>query len=237
MADKQLEEEREVVIELLAGHYAEDRLELDEYERRVELAEEAGSEQELRGLILDLEPRQEESAEAPVGAGDALARRDGGTVEKVATSTALVPASAVPEQSTKMAIFGGPQRKGDWSVPRRLDAVAVFGGAVLDLREARLAHGVTEIRCKCLFGSVLIIVPPELRVDVEGNGILGAFEDHSDQTLYEKMSTCSVRVTGVAVMGGVTIEERLPGETSRQARKRFKMACKNKALAQRERLE
>ena len=63
MADKQLDEEREVVIELLAGHYAEDRLELDEYERRVELTEEAASEEGLRKLILDLEAPPDEPAE------------------------------------------------------------------------------------------------------------------------------------------------------------------------------
>jgi len=237
MDPKELDQEREVVIELLAGHYAEDRLELDEYERRVELAEEAGSEEELRKLILDLEPPPEELAEAPVSPGDALVRNPDAAVEKVATSTALVPASAVPESSTLLAIFGGPRRKGDWAVPRKLKVVSVFGGAEVDLREARLSHGVTEINCKCLFGGVNIIVPPELRVDVEGNGIMGSFDDHTDQKLYDKMTTCSVRVTGVALMAGVNIEERLPGETRRQAKKRLKVARKNKALAERKRLE
>jgi hypothetical protein len=232
MSNKDLDQERELVIELLAGHYAEDRLELEAYEERVEQAEAATSEQELRKLVVDLEP-----AEEPAEAGGAMVKQGGGPMEKVPTSTALVPASEVPEKRTVIAVFGGPSRKGAWAVPKRLNVRALFGGAEIDLREARLSHGVTEINCYCLMGGVHIIVPPELKVDVEGNGIMGSFDDRTDQGLYEKMQTCSIRVTGVAVMGGVEIEERLPGESRREAKKRFKTRCKERMLQGRKRLK
>lgn len=223
----ELEQERELVIELLAGHYAEDRLELEEYEERVEQAEAAVSEQELRALVVDLEP-QEEAAGGdlmPAPAEErALARRG-----DVPTSTALVPASQVPERKSMVAIFSGPSRKGAWTAPRRLNVVALLGGADIDFREARLCHGVTEVNCKALLGGVHIIVPPELRVEVEGTGVLGAFEDRTHPGLYDELDTCSLRITGLALLGGVEIEQRLPGESKRVAKKRAKLAKKKKA--------
>lgn len=234
MSNKDLDQERELVIELLSGHYAEDRLELEAYEERVEQAEAATSEQELRKLVVDLEPE-----EPPPEAASAMVKQGGGVMpmEKVPTSTALVPASEVPEKRAVIAVFGGPSRKGAWTVPRRLNVRALFGGAEIDLREARLSHGVTEINCYCLMGGVLIIVPPELKVEVEGTGIMGSFDDRTDQGLYEKMQTCCIRVTGVAVMGGVEVEERLPGESRREAKKRFKTRCKERMLQGRKRLK
>lgn len=232
MANKDLEQKREAVIELLSGHYAEDRLELDVFEQRVEQAEAASTEQELRDLVKDLEPEEE-----PPPVEEVMVKDVGGALEKVHTSTALVPASQVQTSSTILALLGGPSRQGVWNVPRKLKVVAVLGGANLDLREARLSHGVTEINCKCLLGGVHIIVPPELRVEVQGNGIMGAFNDCTDQGMYEKMETCSVRITGVTVMGSVEIEERLPGESRRQAKKRFKTRCKERLLLGRKKLK
>ncbi len=226
----ELQKERELVIEILAGHYAEDRLELDEYEQRVEQAEAATSEQQLRALIVDLEPE-----EAAAEGGEALVPSQPADRETalersaVPTSTALVPSSQAQQSGTVMAVLGGPSRKGSWTAPRNLKVVAVLGGVELDFREARLCHGVTEVNCTAVLGGVHIIVPPELRVEVEGSGVLGGFDDHTHPGMYEELSTCSLRITGVAMLGGVEIEQRLPGESRREAKKRYKLAKKKKA--------
>ena len=69
-------------------------------------------------------------------------------------------------------------------------------------------------------GGVEIIVPPHLPVEAEGVAIMGGF-DHVDRAPAEPDPGAPLlRVTGLAFMGGVHIEMRLPGESGRDARKR-----------------
>jgi hypothetical protein len=67
---------------------------------------------------------------------------------------------------------------------------------------------------------VEIIVPPNLPVTADGVAIMGGFA-HVDRALADPDPAAPMlRVTGLAFMGGVHIEMRLPGESQRQARKR-----------------
>ncbi len=111
----ELEQERELVIEILAGHYAEDRLELDEYERRVERAEDATTEQALRQLIVDLEPEEPEEEESGgSGGGGPLVPSPGQDLAskkgRIATSGARSSASSFGR--------GGPPRPPDRALAR-----------------------------------------------------------------------------------------------------------------------
>jgi hypothetical protein len=121
-------------------------------------------------------------------------------------------------------------------VPRHLDVVTIMGGAHLDFRDARLPEGEVEVRVGALMGGVEIIVPPSLAVESNGAAIMGGFE-HVDRapTAVEPGSTV-LRITGLALMGGVNIEMRLPGESGREARKRRKQEARAQSkLARRER--
>ena len=83
-----------------------------------------------------------------------------------------------------MAAFLSHQaRKGVWSVPRHFRVACVLGNAELDLREARLATGITEIEVFALFASVEILVPPGVRVEAEGSGLAGTFSFEPDGTV------------------------------------------------------
>ena len=124
-----------------------------------------------------------------------------------------------------VAIMGGADRKGAWTPGANLYVTAVMGGAVLDfrqaqvgalalmggveldLREAVLAPGVTELNVIAIMGGVEIIVPPGLRVESNGIGIMGGFE-HAGQLLPDTPSGPVLRISGVAIMGGVEIKER-----------------------------
>jgi signal transduction histidine kinase len=76
------------------------------------------------------------------------------------------------------AVFGSVERRGPWTVPDRLDVRVLFGSAALDLREATLAPGVTTIiDVGISFGSLELIVPPDLAVDVNVSSIAGSVED------------------------------------------------------------
>jgi hypothetical protein len=198
MALVSLRDARERAIARLSDAFARDELEMDEFERRLTLAHRAESVAELDGLLTDLEPA---SASAPAS-----------------DSVALVPApkpaspSRVQDRRRIVAVLAGTRRTGPWTPPRTLRVVAVLGGVELDFREASLASGVTELHVTACLGGVSIVVPPTLAVEMDGTAVLGGFE-HSERAPAEPdPDRPLLRVYGLACLGGVNIETKLPGE-------------------------
>ena len=110
-------------------------------------------------------------------------------------------------------------------------AVALMGGVELDFREAAFGPGVTEVTVFALWGGVDIVVPPGLQVECSGAGILGGFERTPDELADASAASLDpgspvLRVNGVALMGGVDVSTRLPGERERDAARRRKLARK-----------
>jgi hypothetical protein len=100
-------------------------------------------------------------------------------------------------------VMGGVVRRGAWAVPQRVSAIAIMGGVELDLRDAQLSPGVTEIQAFALMGGVVVYVPPNVRLEVDGSAILGGFEDQVYTPPVPDPAAPIVRVTGLAIMGGV----------------------------------
>jgi hypothetical protein len=198
-----LHDKREQTIEALGRHFANDVLSMDEYERRVDVAQRAGTVEELEVLMADLRPPVEEST--------ALAKP---------TDVTVLPAENVPDRRSVVSVLGSATRKGEWTVPRELKVVSVLGETELDFREARLSEGTTRINAVAVLGEVRILVPPGLRVDLEGTGILGEFEDGDGDTRRVADDAPTLRVEGVAVLGEVKVTSRRPGESGWQAWRR-----------------
>lgn len=192
-------ERRDQVVAILAEQYGGDRLELDELERRMQLAQQATTVATLDALVADLV--------APTTA--ALAVVDPGH----------------PERGRVVAMFGGVDKGGAWTVPRKLTVVAAFGGADIDLRTARFAPGVTELRVYCAFGGVSLIVPPDLTVESDAVAVFGGI-DVGHPAAAAAADRPIVRLTGFAAFGGVDVEPRLPGESRRDAKRRVKAEAK-----------
>jgi hypothetical protein len=95
-----------------------------------------------------------------------------------------------------------------------------MGGAELDFREARLGPGTTELSVTAIFGGVEVIVPPDLPVETDGIAIMGGFANASEQSSPTDPNAPRLRITGFALMGGVDIKVRLPGESAGEARRR-----------------
>jgi hypothetical protein len=180
--------ERERVVQDLGEHFAQDRLTLPEYERRVELAYRAGSADALRDLTRDLTP----VPPVPVSHPSAAAT----PAQRVATSLAT-------RAKTFVALMSGVVRRGNWTVPARMRAIACMGGIGLDLREATLTAPVTEIFVLAVMGGVEIIVPPNVRLESDGFAIMGGFEDQLREPASNDPNAPVIRVRGLAVMGGV----------------------------------
>ena len=68
-------------------------------------------------------------------------------------------------------IFGKERRDGRWVVPERLAVTAIFGEVVLDLREAVLQSQRVTLLATVVGGTVQLIVPDGVAVEVTGLGL------------------------------------------------------------------
>ncbi len=68
------------------------------------------------------------------------------------------------------AMFSRLVRRGAFELPVRSSWRALFGTIVLDLRQARLEGPEVGLEIYNLFGTVTVVVPPGVAVDVEGGG-------------------------------------------------------------------
>lgn len=205
-----LNQTRQVTIDALCEHFANDVLSVEEFERRVDSAHSATTSKELEDLLRDLPG----SANLPVPAGDApLPARD----------YSVTSAANVREREVVVAVMGGSTRKGRWQPARKNYAVALMGGAELDFREAVMGPGVTELHIYTVWGGVEVIVPPGLNVESHGIALMGGFEHAADSVHAPDPHAPTLRITGVALMAGVDVTVRRAGETARDARRRRKL--------------
>lgn len=196
-----LRDARERVIAQLSDAFAHDVIDVDEFDARLTYAHRATTVADVERLVSDLV--DEAPSQAVV----------------VASSHAIV-AGRDRDHEEVAAVFGGVEKRGPWVLPRRLRAVAVFGGIVLDLREAVLAPGPSEIHVTAVLGGVHLIVPPHLSVEVSGSAVLGGFEHMDRAPMSPDPERPLLRVHGRATLGGVAIETRLPGESQKEAHRR-----------------
>lgn len=126
------------------------------------------------------------------------------------TSTALVPAKRM------RVVFGSVERVGPWVVPRELAARVAMGNLLLDLREARLAPGVTTIEVNVTMGNLEVVVPPGMAVEVDVSSVMGNVEQRTDHVSSETPTT--VRIVGRVTLGNLELMTLRAGETQRDAK-------------------
>ena len=208
-----LKHTREVTIDALMEHFANDVMEIDEFERRVEAAHAAQTSDELKALLHDLPG----STNLPAVAGQETL-----PASAPPPSYQVTTASNVKENEFVLAVMGGGSRRGRWRAARKNTVVTVMGGAELDFREAVLGPGVTEVRIFALWGGTEVIVPPGMNVEVNGFALMGGFDHQTDESVAHDPAAPTLRITGVACMGGVDVNTRHPGESARDAKRRRK---------------
>jgi len=201
--------QKQTTIDQLMEHFANDVLDVDDFERRLDLAHAARSSDDLRALLADLP-----------GGTNLPATQGGSTAPAAQPGYSVASPSQVKESEVVVAILGGSSRRGHWRPARKNYAIAIMGGTELDFREAALPPGVTEVQVWTMWGGVEIIVPPGVNVESHGLALLGGF-DHSGTTASVPDPLApTIRITGVALMAGVEITVRHPGEKKGDARRR-----------------
>ncbi|HEY7876697.1 MAG TPA: DUF1707 domain-containing protein [Gemmatimonadaceae bacterium] len=182
--------QREHIVQRLCTHFASNHLTMEELEERIDRAYKAPSLAELETLVTGL-PVMADDAPLPSSSATPIAHTDVSVVD-------------VPARDVLIGIMSGHMRRGRWLVPRHLKVFTVMGGVELDLREAVLAPGVSEIEITALMAGVTVIIPPDVRVECVGSAFMGAFEVHqSRDTVVTATGDRVVRLSGFAVMGGV----------------------------------
>ncbi|MEU2423063.1 DUF1707 domain-containing protein [Streptomyces sp. NPDC007851] len=196
--------DRERVAEILRDALAEGRLDMAEFEERLEATYQARTYGALTPITRDLPAAGTPAVsltKPPLDDGSWRSRIVGGD----GTSTWAV------------ALLSGFQRKGRWTVPRRFSCLAFMGGGEIDLREANFADREVEINCVAVMGGVSVIVPPGVEVVMRGIGIMGGFDHYEEQTLPDPGAP-RVIVTGLAFWGGVEVEHRVTKAERRRLR-------------------
>ena len=184
--------DREQIADVLRQAAADGRLSLSELDERIDALYAAKTYGELEPVVHDLPA---DVALPPVAAP--IVPRPAAAIDRTDR------VGGTPGTAVSKAVFGGIVRRGEWVVPSHYRLKAVFGGAELDLRDAQLETHEVTIEIKAVFGGVNIVVPPDVRVVVDGDGIFGGFND--DTHTQPPTGSPVVRVGGKAVFGGVNV--------------------------------
>ena len=176
---------------MLSQALAEGRLTPQEHSERLDAIFAAKTQADITPLISDLP-----NASALAQPGGALVQPGSGSV------------AVSGKRSRMVAFFGAIIRKGAWRVPQEMTAVTVFAGGELDFRRAVLPPGEIKLRATCILAGLEIIVPPEMHVTDNSWAIMGGVEIPPDSPESSSPNAPVLRLSGVTVMGGVSVRRK-----------------------------
>jgi len=204
---------RERVIALLTDRYADDTITLEEFEARLDQLHAAKSASELNSLMRDLAVRT-------AGTVAGTARSD---AARAAGQNDVAPGpGAQPLEGRLLAVLGEAKRTGRWMVPRRLEMRVMLGEVLIDLRDAELPLGESEIALVGVLGRVRVLVPSGVVVDSEMDAILSTVRNDAERDDAYPFATTVIRLTGSAVLTEVLVRVGPAGEPSERAWKKAK---------------
>jgi hypothetical protein len=124
-----------------------------------------------------------------------------------------VPAAGRAPGRLAVAYKGSVRRAGRWRVPDRYTTVVYKGGGTLDLRVAELTGPVTTMRVVAYKSTVTILVPPGVRAEITGFGIVqGGVDEDPGYRLPADAPVIHVRA--LAYKGTVEVATRPPERPS-----------------------
>jgi hypothetical protein len=182
------DQDRDAVAQRLQQAFAERRLDDDEFDERMRAALTARTSADLDRLTADL------PAAAPAG-----------TVSSAAEPSAA-PGPARRPGRAAIAYKNSIRRGGRWRVPERFTCVVYKGDGWLDLRAAELTAPVTTITAVAYKSRIDVLVPPGVRVEMDGFGVSKGWSAEEDSEIRLGHEAPVVHIRGVAYKG--TIETR-----------------------------
>lgn len=182
------DDERERIITRLQKAAGEGALTLDEFAERAGMVWAAATSMELETIVADL------PAPAPVA----------------------TPAQPMVGETRRrkvrrwlVAIMSGSENKGRWRVGESVNALALMGGVEIDLREAEFDAPELTIHAFAIMGGIDITVPEGIEVDMDAFAFMGG-RDSKLANVPLLPGAPRIRVTGLALMGGISVKSRKP---------------------------
>ena len=182
--------ERNNVIERLEHSFAQNLLDIDVYEKRMEIAVNTASKRELLSLIEDLPVPTETNKQSS-------------SFDRI-----LLNLGEIKDYDVTLALLSGATRKGLWYPPKRMKVVAIMGGVDLDYSQAQIPPGVSNIDIFALMGGVNIFVPEGVNVEVTGIPIMGGIDNRAPSSA--KLGAPTIKINAITLMGGLDIKVKKP---------------------------
>ena len=176
--------DRDGVAQRLQQAFAERRLDDDEFDERMRAALTARTSEDLDKLTADL------PAAAPGSGAPALPGR--------------------PAGRWAVAYKNSIRRGGRWRVPERFTSVVYKGSGWLDLRAAELTAPVTTVLAVAYKSRIEILVPPGVRVEMEGFGVSKGWSAEEELEIRLPADAPTLHVRGVAYKGTIETRTRPP---------------------------
>ncbi|HYZ99765.1 MAG TPA: DUF1707 domain-containing protein [Acidimicrobiales bacterium] len=186
--------DRQAAIDALRRHTGEGRLTLDEFSDRAGRAYAARTRRDLDQVLEGLPDGIAPSAEPEVnGSGPP-------------------PGDRPAERRRFIAVMCGTTARGRWRAPRRVTGVAFWGGAKVDLRNAVFEEPVVDIYAWAIMGSVSVVVPEGIPVELDGMVLMGGASNRA-RTTDPRPGAPLVRVHARGLWGGVDVRTGRPRST------------------------
>lgn len=101
----------------------------------------------------------------------------------------------------RVLIFSGINSKLNSENLEGINLTAVFGGGKVDVAGAKTSKKDIDIELVAIFGGIKLILPKNWKVESEGTGIFGSFDNRTEQA----KTTTTVHLKGAAIFGGVEV--------------------------------
>lgn len=154
--------------------------------------------------------------------GVALTARTYGELEALLTdlpATGPVPRAGLvkpPKDVSRISVDRGTTRRdGPWSVPQRLEIDATRSSVVLDFTRAVIALPALEIDASVHHGSLVLVVPPDVLVDVDDVEVRAGRVANRARAAAGTPVRLSIHVTGEVHSGSLAVRSSRHGRRSR----------------------
>jgi len=209
--------ERQQAIDLLRSHTGAGRLTLDEFSELAGQVYAAQTYRELDEVGRNLPPGlvpEAPSGGPPSVVPSATPAPFPAAGDRVGSGAGLDAAAGGPSPGRRsrrrfVAVMGGANARGRWRAATEVTAFAFWGGVSIDLRDAELEGPVVDIVAWAIMGGVTVIVPPGIRVELDGMVLMGGSSDFT-RAAEPLPGAPLVRVHARGLWGGVTVLSKKP---------------------------
>lgn len=188
LEDRPIETVREEVIDTLIYNYSHGVISSEAFERRLDQAMASQNHQEIFDLAVDLEKTKDSDFNS----------------QKERQFNVNYTASDNDETDTIVNIFGGSGRSGQWTVPREIKIITIFGGADIDFTDAIFTTPNVTIKILCVFGGDNIYIPENVNVVSKAFCILGGIDNSAPSIASRQAPTLTIE--GLVLFGGLDIK-------------------------------